>query len=122
MTLEEEGNSNWNESQESSFFAWAAGNVIETLSPETGKWVQEADSVLFSKNGKYRVKLRPSFGSGDPKPYKRRGNFRFRWKDVLEAWLDGQECRFYDEKKKEWHSIRSDRHIWDCITLYEIKA
>lgn len=112
----------WGEEQRNAFFAWAGGDVIEKQNSKTDHWEIVTDSVLFSKDTAYRVKLRPSFGSGAPRPYKRRGNFRFRWKDVLEAWLDGEECRFYDEKKQEWHSIRPDTHMWDCITLYEIKA
>ena len=111
----------WSEEQKESFFAWAEGQVIEKQNAQTGQWDQAADSILFSKTSQYKVKLRPSFGSGGPKPYVRRGNFRFRWKDVLGAWLEGEQCRFYDEKKQEWHDIRPDSHIWDCITLYEIK-
>lgn len=111
----------WTDGQKQAFIAWAEGNVIESKNPKSGKWDMVTDSVLFSKDIEYQIKLRPSFGSGPDRPFKRRGNFRFRWKEVLEAWLEGEDCRFYDEKKQEWHEIKTNRHIWDCITLYEIK-
>ena len=111
---------NWSKDQENAFNSWASGNVIEYRTAGASSWVVAADSVMFSKSIEYRQKMKPAVPGSKSIPYKRRGNFRFRWRDELQSWLNGKTVRFYDDKKKEWHSLHSDSHIWDCITIYDI--
>ena len=115
----EENTVQWKESQIEAFNFWADGNVIEYRVNDSSEWAMAGDSVLLSMDSEYRIKLKQSLSGGEPKPFKKRGNFRFRWKDELNSWLSGRDVKFYDDKKKEWHHLTPDKHVWDCITIYE---
>ena len=110
----------WSNVQKRAFLAWADGYIIEYKNKRNGDWKIIGDSVLFDKKSEYREKRMPTADGSLGRKFKVRGIFRFRWKSVLERWLEDEECRFYDEKKQEWHPVKTSQHIWDCTTVYEV--
>jgi hypothetical protein len=114
-------NSEFSELQKKCFNSWSNSNVIEYYDDNKKSWVQGGNSINFSTVNEYREKFKAIKDlNGNPINYKRRDNFRFRWKDELIAWQNGEAVKFYDDKKKEWHLLKKDYHVWDCITIYEI--
>lgn len=112
---------NWSPKQKESFVAWSNGYVIESKCNNNSDWKICGESTLFSLDCDYRIKMKFSHKDDKEVPFKRRGSFMFRWKEELQSWLNGNEVHFYDDKKKEWHRLHPQSHVWDLSTLYEVK-
>jgi len=109
------------EQQKEVFDAWTRGCIVEYLPVSKTDWIQADKSLKMDKRYQYRMKMKPGSTPENPRPYKVRGEFRFRWRIELQEWLSGEQMKFYDDKKKEWHTVYPDQHIWDCVTIYENK-
>jgi|JYMV01.1.fsa_nt_gi hypothetical protein len=112
---------NWSPKQKESFVAWSNGYIIEIKCPNVDDWTICGESAKFSVDCEYRIKMKFSYKDDTEIPFKRRGSFMFRWRDELQSWLNGNPVTFYDDKKKEWHALQPESHVWDLSTLYEIK-